>query len=303
MIYTKRNKRELTSFIGKETVFLEQMDRLGKSARSSLEDFMSSHPSAKIQQKNIANSIEFAKHLRKIEFHKSELDLVLNSKGWTEQLIEKTDISKWPKSLRWTTEMLIVISLAMSIMLLLPIDRLSKFNFAGNRQLILAESSPYREREQEIPASVTAQIPDQKEPPAEFKDEATKPTVLAAVEVKTNPVSVPVVVDAEQPKVQSRKTQGALYRATIRISNIKAVNPKLIDGLVKLGGRKAGEVPLGWMKEQGSYFHFTIPENKFEEFKKIFSEYGQLVINKEVHERVMPEGILRVIVNVYEVRN
>lgn len=298
MIYTKKDKRELTPFIGKEIVFLKQMDRLKPSAEQSLNDFVSSHPSARQQQKNFIQSIDFAKSLQKIEFDHQLINYVLTSKGWTEQLIEKSDISRWPKTLRWTTEMLIVISLALSIMLLLPIDKISKFNLGGSGQIILAESSPYKEREQEVPGNLTAQIPAQKEPPVEFKDEPQK--------TNANSSSLPKVPAVEasnvETKISAKKTQGSLFRATIRISNIKAVNPKLIEGLVRLGGRKAGEVPLGWMKEQGSYFHFTIPENKFEDFRKVFSEYGELIINKEDHERVMPEGIVRVIVNVYEIR-
>jgi hypothetical protein len=67
-----------------------------------------------------------------------------------------------------------------------------------------------------------------------------------------------------------------------------------------MGGRKAGEVPLGWKKGNSSYFHFTLPENKYEELKQFMTTYGTLKIQKEHHERVMPDGIIRLIISVEE---
>jgi len=68
----------------------------------------------------------------------------------------------------------------------------------------------------------------------------------------------------------------------------------------ELGGRKAGQVELGWFKGDSSYFHFTMPESRYEELQEFFKEYGQLSIQQEAHERVMPEGIRRIIITVYE---
>lgn len=95
-------------------------------------------------------------------------------------------------------------------------------------------------------------------------------------------------------------TRGFLYRGTLATTNVEATTPKLVEILSQLGGRKAGQVALGWRKGQGSYFHFTIPEAKYEELEKLLREYGTLVISKEKHDRVMPEGIIRLIIEVGE---
>ncbi len=49
-----------------------------------------------------------------------------------------------------------------------------------------------------------------------------------------------------------------------------------------------------------AYFHFTMPENNYQQMTDAFKEYGQLKIAKEKHERIMPEGIVRVIITVDE---
>ncbi|MEI7973490.1 MAG: hypothetical protein WCH11_03900 [Bdellovibrio sp.] len=93
---------------------------------------------------------------------------------------------------------------------------------------------------------------------------------------------------------------GFLYRGTISVTNVTAATPKFVEKIGELGGRKAGEVPLGWRKGSGSYFHLTIPESRYESLVNFLREYGDLKIQREKHERVMPEGILRLIIQVEE---
>lgn len=121
--------------------------------------------------------------------------------------------------------------------------------------------------------------------------------------------TAPVAVTAEQKRTaassaESKKdtvaTPGFLYRGTLKTTNVEATTPKIVEFLDQAGGRKAGQVPLGWSKDKGSYFHFTIPEAKYGELEAFFREYGTLVITKERHERVMPEGIIRLIIDVDE---
>lgn len=98
------------------------------------------------------------------------------------------------------------------------------------------------------------------------------------------------------------KRQGYLFRGSVKISNVAAISPKLVEKLEAMGGRKAGDVPLGWQKGSGSYFHFTVPELRYDEVIKLFGEYGKVQIQREKHDRVMPEGIIRIIINVDEAK-
>jgi len=94
-------------------------------------------------------------------------------------------------------------------------------------------------------------------------------------------------------------TTGFLYRGSIQTVNASAATLKITEKLRAAGGRKAGEVEMGWRREQGIYYyHFTIPESKYEEVRAAFSEFGNLKLNREKHERIMPEGIIRLIISV-----
>ncbi|MBX3016956.1 MAG: hypothetical protein KF767_03630 [Bdellovibrionaceae bacterium] len=134
---------------------------------------------------------------------------------------------------------------------------------------------------------------------------APAPVVVPAPVVAKAPVATPTqaaaIAAATAPKPQDPVAfRGFLYRGRLQVTNVEAVTPKLVEFVNTAGGRKAGQVDLGWQKGQGSYFHFTIPEAKYEELEAFFREYGTLVISKERHERVMPEGIIRLIVEVEE---
>ena len=92
-----------------------------------------------------------------------------------------------------------------------------------------------------------------------------------------------------------------MYRGKLAVTNLEAIGPKIRDKILELGGRKAGEVELGWHKTpESAYFHFTIPEAKYEELQNFLSGYGTAVIDKEKHPRVMPDGIVRLIITVDE---
>ena len=151
-----------------------------------------------------------------------------------------------------------------------------------------------------------------------------KPSILAATESKKSkpndkaasvPTSSPAA-SAEHPKsagsavaiaelntessAGAADKKGALYRGNIIVTNVLAITPKFVEKIRELGGRKAGEVELGWKKGESSYFHMTIPESKLQALEDFAKSYGQFKISKEKHDRVMPEGIIRIIFTIDE---
>ncbi|HND84318.1 MAG TPA: hypothetical protein PLU50_00865 [Pseudobdellovibrionaceae bacterium] len=94
---------------------------------------------------------------------------------------------------------------------------------------------------------------------------------------------------------------GFLFRGDLPVTNLAAVGGKLKEKIELLGGRKAGEVELGWVKAKDRlYFHFTMPAAKYQELDQFLRNYGKLKIAKEKHPRVMPDGIVRLIIEVSE---
>lgn len=128
---------------------------------------------------------------------------------------------------------------------------------------------------------------------------ATPTKVAAAAAAKADEEEESDTDSSESGKA----TTGYLYRGQIAVTNLEAVGPKIKDKIIELGGRKAGEVELGWQKTPGSaYFHFTIPEAKYTELQAFLSEYGKAKISKDKHPRVMPDGIIRLIITVDEAK-
>lgn len=141
-------------------------------------------------------------------------------------------------------------------------------------------------------------------------ERAAPPVVVAAavpvspLPTKESPAPSKKNSEASAEVAANRKSgEGAIYRGSVDVTNLDMVGPKIAEKVVELGGRKAGEVDLGWQKTPGqAYFHFTLPEAKYEELLKFLGTYGPPKIKKEKHPRVMPDGIIRLIVTIDEAK-
>lgn len=145
------------------------------------------------------------------------------------------------------------------------------------------------------PKTAPLQTPESQTPTPTPVADTTKPSAPVASE-KPAPTSTSVVSATATPS-----TQGILYRGSIKVVNLEMTNPKIVALIESYGGRKAGEVVLGWERAPNErYFHFTMPTAKLETLKSEVSQYGSFNLTKEKHERVMPEGISRFIIVVTE---
>jgi hypothetical protein len=94
----------------------------------------------------------------------------------------------------------------------------------------------------------------------------------------------------------SQTQRGELYRGSIKVRDLTSVSTQLIKKIDELGGRKAGQAALGWKKNKNiAYFHFTIPTEHEGTLRHFLQENGDLQIEKEKHDRIMPEGVMRLI--------
>lgn len=144
--------------------------------------------------------------------------------------------------------------------------------------------------------------------------EVKKPVAVAVATPTPVPAPLPTSVPQQVPtstivnetgkEVPSALTgaeKGFVYRASLKAPNLDADSLKIKERIEAIGGRKAGQVPLGWKRPGGSYFHFTIPENQFKEMENILLPYGKIKISRDPHPRVMPKGIIRFILWVEDV--
>ncbi len=114
----------------------------------------------------------------------------------------------------------------------------------------------------------------------------------------TSQTAPPEIATKQKAKVK----QGGLFRGTILVSDLDSATSRITEKLVALGGKKAGEVELGWRKSaHTSYYHLTLPEQDIQSAKEFLKNFGMLKLEFESHPRLMPAGIKRMILEVKEI--
>lgn len=151
----------------------------------------------------------------------------------------------------------------------------------------------------EIPYE-TADLPIDEEvmaPAAQAPAPAPQPSNEAAAQMAhvANTDVQQTAAKEEQLRKPAPRT-GYIHRISFKNDTVYDFTPQLVEQIIALGGKKAGEVEIGWKKTNGSYFHFTIPEQSYDMLIDTLSKYGKFTVDKSEHPRVMPEGVLRFIV-------
>ncbi len=324
--YSKKDQRIMSAFIGQGLLFDFMMDSLDEERRKAVDEFVRNSPEAQADIQKIQNGLNYTARLRETQIVAELLDKVTVSSSYTQSVLDKIRFDQWSPALKMGIEGTIVALGITTFAILIPWHKVMDLKF-GSQEVILAE----------VDKAQTAKVASETDATSKesevFPDDATTAasstatttlvtTTTVQVAVKTpEPEAAKTPVEAKAPSTttlpapaqtaaveknkavamaNSDKKAGVLYRGTISVTNIKAVTPKLVEKLQELGGRKAGQVELGWYKADSSYFHFTMPESRYQELQDFFKEYGTLSIQQEAHERVMPEGIRRIIITVYE---
>jgi len=315
--FSKKDQRIMTAFIGQGLLFDFMTNSLDPERRKSVDEYVRSSPEAQADIQKIQSGLNYAEKLRGMQISKELLDKVTVSSSYSQTLLDKIRFDDWSPALKMAIEGTIVALGIATFAILIPWHKVMDLRF-GSRQMILTEvdkaPNSIASAEKEAPGKEGETFPDEGTPLAPTSTTllltgvATTPSpTLTPQQTETKPVAkLPIVAvvpspDKSRPATAvAEKKQGVLYRGVINVTNIQAVTPKLVEKVQELGGRKAGQVELGWFKGDSSYFHFTMPESQYQELQEFFKEYGTLAIQQEPHERVMPEGIRRIIITVFE---
>lgn len=303
--WSKLGQREVSSFIGQELLFDYLTQTLDSERQKAVEKFVAGSKLAQDDMAKILNGLQYAERLSETKVSQKVIDRINEPSTYLAVLLKKTNFQKWPGSIKWALEALIVISIVGVFTLIIPWDKVSKFNpFPQSRETVLAEVS----RQTQIGDPQKLKEVEAAEPP-QFVDEVKtvvakepqKSTTAPETVASNPPVAVAASADANTVKESKKPGEGVLFRGAINVTNLDTVGPKIRDKIMDMGGRKAGEVALGWKKTpKSSYFHFTVPEAKYQELIDFLGTYGKLKISKEKHPRIMPDGIIRLIITVDE---
>jgi len=330
--YSKKSERKISAFVGHELLYDYVTGRLDPERLQAVEEFLKLSREAQSDVQRINNGLNYVMALSETQLTSSVLAEIKAPSSYFQVLLRKLRFEEWSPGIKMGLEVLVVAVGVISACLLIPWHRMLEINWIGNREVILAEVASEepgsRMEDVETPNAQTdgtEVFPDDvavqkaRQQSLDKITTATQVKLAAPVAVESSkpvePESVPVKktetkpTEAKPPEAKvadsTNRTKGEahvgmLYRGSILVTGAPVVSQKFADKIHELGGRKAGEVELGWQKGTSRYFHFTIPESKLATLQEFAQDYGALSLSKEKHDRVMPEGIVRIIFTVDE---
>ena len=197
------------------------------------------------------------------------------AKNWIRDLM---GWERWPTVAKTAIEGLLVSVVVAGIAVFLPWDKLGIFSSSTEPAEVATRGAMDGQSPETKENSFVAAVEEKNK---EVKDKLRD---LERQAESSSPVSEPIdpkAIEAEKQKqqeiaerfeskkkdvVKPQKSGNAfLYRGVMRASDLDVITPQLVTKIKSLGGKKGGKVEIGWRKPNASYFHFTMPEQHYQE--------------------------------------
>lgn len=313
-IKLKKNKsREMSDFVANHLLFEYARNTLDPERKNAVETALESTPELQNEFIKLINGIQYCEKLSETLIHDAAISQIELQSSQVNFIVNRLRWHQWPLGFRWLVEAGVVALLLVIVLNILPLNRIIHLNDGSDSQTIVTEV----ERKKKL---VLGEVPEANVERPDFADEEVKqpiPTIaakgsVASVKAKEDSrveaasqsaAASPATMATPTPEktVSSPKSSGWIYRGQFMVTNAEAVSPKIKEKIKELGGQKAGEVEIGWLKTPNVYyFHFTVPEAKLGELEALLKEYSTGTMVKEMHPRVMPDGIIRLLFTVEE---
>ena len=294
--YKKIQDIKISYFYTNENLVEFSLDLLSEKDAALVSQGLVLHPQLRTLEKKYGEIIQELRHLVKAKLGPIEINQSINRERIP--MARSVAIPKLRRSLLAVGTVSVIF---LGFILIRPVTvKFFPTKLGGNSvKMMEVNSQPYL-AENSVPSedlnSVNLKempVNDRSKPPLEKPKVAVTPKVVA---VASKQIDVPTA-----PKETASSKQGGLYRASIQVSDLDTLTGRITDRLVALGGKKAGEVELGWKKTtKVSYYHIILPTENIEEAKLFLNKFGQLNIQFEPHPRLMPAGQKRMILEVKE---
>lgn len=303
-------QRTISGFFAKQMLFEYHEGLLDPVRHQAVEEAIANDPELKQELKFIKAADEYCKSLSATRMDEDFLLEISKNKSLSEYFFIIFKWSKWPEIVRWTAEAILISAAVVGLIVIVPwanirdmvdIKKSAAIRFEEEQNRLANIQVEEIEKSIEGPAQSTTSAPAAK--PAKTKE---APTTAPAAVVKTPAnLSSPTTTVAKTPEptkaepakpVQAKPAiQGLLYRMMMKVPNIGEKASDLRRKIKDMGGLKAGKVEMGWRKPNGNYYHFSFPESRYQNLLSVLGEYGPVRVYKNPHERVMPEGQIRII--------
>lgn len=322
---SKHGQREVSVFTADELLYDHFCGKLDAERDEAVRRAIQKSGKLKEELASLSRAVQYAQSLGEMNLPPGMLEKIDEPDTYLSVLLKKTNFERWPLTVRWGIEASIVLCAFMVVVVVFPWQKWLQDGLTSQgRDVILAEL------DHATKAGSGEGLVEEGDEANRFEDEGVKPpeTPLAVLTpgpleplvipnqksdeatASASPVTAPKPPTEKNPHQEvtaavtdKKVAEGALYRGILRVTNLPATGPKIIEKIQELGGRKAGQVELGWNKTpSSSYFHFTMPQAKYDELVAFLATYGNAQIRKEKHPRIMPEGIVRLIIEVEEAK-
>ncbi|MGE3973643.1 MAG: anti-sigma factor [Bdellovibrionales bacterium] len=300
-------KRELSCFLCRELLYEFVTGTIDSRRRQAVQEHLETCPECKKEQDTFNQGLTYLKELGQAKIHPNYLKEISEPEPFPKRILKKIGWHKWPDPVRWTVESVVVGSVL--AVLIGVVSQKFLFNSENNEAALYTDTENPVEVAQQVPETPSDQLQGNEngENPYTGSDEEYSPEVettpAAKVETSLPPASTPSApvakseAVAKAPTVTEPKSDGFLYRGSMYIQEVGAATPSVVKKIISLGGKRAGEVELGWKQPGGSYFHFSMPEKELNALLEHLKQYGKLNLVKEKNRRVMPSGTIRIILN------
>lgn len=268
-----REPRKLSHFIAREMLYDFAQNRLDDERNKAVKNYLQTSAELRQELKTIFEAEKYTEHLALTEISPVHLEELNSIRTLRSIVADRLRWKNWPELFKWTAEALLVSTVVAIAAILVPWDKVN-FKFPEQSTSVRVQNNQ--------------------------KQQEPSPPPAVSLPTKT---PTPLVQDEEENLAPTPSHQkiiplgGMLYRVMMTVTNSDDVAQELKRKIIEDGGTKAGQVELGWRKKNpnGNYFHFAYPEAKYEQFIRTLGSYGQVRIYKNPHERVMPEGQIRMI--------
>lgn len=282
-----KKKDQLTPFLAKELLFDYAKGLLDSERARAVEKVLSEHSELRLQYRNLREKLEMLSAFDKTRPSKHWLDeLSLPHPSLAQQIvsIEQRLAPKFWKALPLA---LLLTSISFAVLLFKP------WNWVNFNEVEVAEVH-LSDEEVRMEAALALSEKD-----IEGVMKAQSEAKPSAPEQKIKMVDVTSPKKEEPPaKEEPKKVSqvGELYRGFMTVDDLILVTEKTVEKIKELGGRKAGQVQLGWERdEEERYFHFSLPEKNKNALLDFLSNFSQVRLSSQEHPLVMPEGKIRII--------
>jgi cell division septation protein DedD len=286
-------KRVLSPFLCRELLYDYVTGHLDEDRKKAVEEAIKETPELEDELKAIKQGQEYAKLLSKTEISEPVSESISLELSWLQKIATVIGWTKWPAPVRFGIEAALIALVVAQVFSWVSYKLESRKSGTEYTLAKLERESQPIERDFELTAKENTPTPSP-------EPKAKKPEASAAKE-KARPTSTPTstpqqtAIAAAQATPSEKAESGFVYRAFMFSERVEEITEEIAAELKNIGGKKAGEVPLGWRRKDGSYFHFTVPEENYSKVESILNKHGSVKIIKDKHPRVMKKGTIRFI--------